>query len=58
MNFFQATNVFVVDLTASGNDGQKTLSQDDKANASSPDLETLRLGDVAHDRSLQRYFCG
>lgn len=40
----KATNVFVVDLTASGNDGQKTLSQDDKANASSPDLETLRNG--------------
>lgn len=50
MNFFQATNVFVVDLTASGNDGQKTLSQDDKANASSPDLETLRLGDELFDK--------
>ncbi|CAH3124436.1 unnamed protein product, partial [Pocillopora meandrina] len=40
----KATNFFVVDLTASGDGEQKTVSQDDEANSTCLDLERLRNG--------------
>ena len=49
-NFFQATNFFVADLTASGDGEQKTVSQDDEANTTRLDLETLRLGHKFSDK--------
>ena len=42
--------MFVADLTASGDGEQKTVSQDDEANSTRLDLETLRLGHKFSDK--------